>query len=138
MTHSVQNSAKQQVRTEEGKGVDIEILVGFLLLGGVLLSIVLILVGLAWHWARTGSLELDYTIAGMNLFQFVVTDVRLLISDAVRPRLFINLGIAVLMLTPYARVLVSIFYFAFVEQNWKYTLFTGFVLSVLTYSLFLR
>ncbi len=82
--------------------------------------------------------HLDYTIAEMNLFQFVITDVRLLVSDTVRPRLFINLGIAVLMLTPYVRVLVSMFYFAFVEQNWKYSLFTGFVLSVLTYSLFLR
>ncbi len=136
MTHSVQNSTKQQL--EEGKGVDIEILVGSLLLGGVLLSISLILIGLSWHWVRTGNLELDYTIAEMNLFQFVITDVRLLVSDTVRPRLFINLGIAVLMLTPYVRVLVSMFYFAFVEQNWTYSLFTGFVLSVLTYSLFLR
>jgi len=136
MTHSVQNSTKQQL--EEGKGVDIEILVGSLLLGGVLLSISLILIGLSWHWVRIGNLELDYTIPEMNLFQFVITDVRLLVSDTVRPRLFINLGIAVLMLTPYVRVLVSMFYFAFVEQNWTYSLFTGFVLSVLTYSLFLR
>ena len=29
-------------------------------------------------------------------------------------------------------------YFAVVERNAKYTLFTGFVFSVLTYSLFLR
>ena len=42
------------------------------------------------------------------------------------------------MLTPYVRVLVSILYFAFSERNWKYALFTGFVFSVLTFSLFLR
>jgi uncharacterized membrane protein len=48
------------------------------------------------------------------------------------------MGIGVLMLTPFVRVLASVFYFAFVEHNWKYTLFTAFVLSVLTYSLFLR
>jgi len=42
------------------------------------------------------------------------------------------------MLTPFVRVLTSVFYFAFVERNWKYTLFTGFVLGLLTYSLFLR
>jgi uncharacterized membrane protein len=42
------------------------------------------------------------------------------------------------MFTPYVRVLASLFYFAVVARNWKYTLFTGFVLTVLTYSLFLR
>ena len=39
---------------------------------------------------------------------------------------------------PQVRVLASMLYFAFVERNGKYTLFTGFVFSVLTYSLFLR
>ena len=29
-------------------------------------------------------------------------------------------------------------FFALVERNWKYTLFTTFVFAVLTYSLFLR
>jgi uncharacterized membrane protein len=41
------------------------------------------------------------------------------------------------MLTPYIRVLASLLYFAFVERNRKYTVFTGFVFAVLTYSLFL-
>ncbi|MGZ3606158.1 MAG: DUF1634 domain-containing protein, partial [Thermodesulfobacteriota bacterium] len=59
-------------------------------------------------------------------------------SHELRPRVMINMGIAVLMLTPFVRVLASVFYFAFAERNWKYTLFTGFVLGVLTYSLFLR
>ncbi len=55
-----------------------------------------------------------------------------------RPRLLVSLGIAALLLTPYLRVLASLLFFAFVEHNWKYSLFTGFVLAVLTYSLFLR
>jgi uncharacterized membrane protein len=61
-----------------------------------------------------------------------------MVSHELRPRVLINMGIAVLMLTPFVRVLASVFYFALVERNWKYTLFTGFVLCVLTYSLFLR
>jgi uncharacterized membrane protein len=40
------------------------------------------------------------------------------------------------MLTPYVRVLASMLYFVLVERNVKYGLFTGFVLAVLTYSLF--
>ena len=59
-------------------------------------------------------------------------------AGQLQPRLLINLGIALLMLTPYVRVLASTFYFALAERNPKYTLFTGFVLAVLTYSLFLR
>ena len=78
------------------------------------------------------------SIAGMNLFEFMLTDIQQAAADAVRPRLLVNLGIAALMLTPYVRVLASMLYFAFVEHNGKCTLFTGFVFSVLTYSLFLR
>ena len=44
----------------------------------------------------------------------------------------ISLGIAALLLTPYLRVLVSSGYFAFVERDLKYTLFTTFVFAVLT------
>jgi uncharacterized membrane protein len=42
------------------------------------------------------------------------------------------------MLTPYLRVVASVVYFMAGLRNWKYAVFTGFVLAVLTYSLFLR
>jgi uncharacterized membrane protein len=115
-----------------------EVMIGYVLLGGVAISAVLVVAGLAWHWARTGHLGMDYTISRMNLFEFVVMDAREVASAAFRPRLLISLGIAVLMLTPYVRVLASMLFFAIAERNWKYSLFTGFVLAVLTYSLFLR
>jgi uncharacterized membrane protein len=124
--------------TEKTARFDMEILLSYILLGGVLLSMTLVVAGLAWRWIATGRLGLDYSISGMNLFEFVLTDIRQMATHAVRPRLLVNLGIAALMLTPYARVLASTLYFAFVERNGKYTLFTGFVFSVLTYSLFLR
>jgi uncharacterized membrane protein len=74
----------------------------------------------------------------MNFFEFVLNDIRLTLQGALRPRLLVNLGMATLMLTPYVRVLVSMLFFAVVEHNRKYTVFTAFVFSVLTYSLFLR
>jgi uncharacterized membrane protein len=117
---------------------DMESLVGYILLTGVLLSVALLAVGLVWRWVRVGNLRFEHSIAGMNFFEFISSTLRQMASQAFRPRLFLNMGIAVLMLTPFVRVLASVFYFAFVEHNWKYTLFTGFVLSVLTYSLFLR
>jgi len=108
------------------------------LLGGVLTSMALLATAVAWHDVRTGELGLDYRLGDTTLFGFVVLDVQQLVAGEFRPRLLVNLGIAVLMLTPYARVLASMVYFGTVERNWKYTAITAFVLAVLTYSLFLR
>ena len=75
-------------------------------------------------------------LAATSVGQFIITDVRQVTTAAARPRLLVNVGIAVLMLTPYVRVLASMLYFVFVERNVKYSLFTAFVLATLTYSLF--
>ncbi len=117
---------------------DMESLVGYVLLTGVLLSVALLAVGFVWRWVRVGNLRFEHSIVGMNFFEFISSTLGQMASQAFRPRLFLNMGIGVLMLTPFVRVLASVFYFAFVEHNWKYTLFTAFVLGVLTYSLFLR
>ena len=132
-----ESSAKLEIRREK-RQFEMDALVGTILQDGVLLSLGLILAGMCWRWLRTGGLALDYRIAGMNLFEFVTEEIRLAARGTVRPRLLINLGIAVLMLTPFIRVAASVLYFMGVLRNWKYTLFTAVVLSILTYSLFLR
>ena len=134
----MQGSTNHPDKARSDDHVDMESLVGYILLTGVLLSVVLLMVGFIWRWVRVGSLRFEHSIVGMNFFEFILSTLRQIASQAFRPRLFLNMGIGVLMLTPFVRVLASVFYFAFVEHNWKYTLFTGFVLSVLTYSLFLR
>ena len=115
-----------------------EILVGYILQVGVLLSISLIAIGVVWRWFNTGSVGFDYSISGMNFFEFVQSDLQQMLAGTFRPRLFANLGMATLMLTPDVRVLASMLYFAFAAHNRKYTVFTAFVFIVLTYSLFLR
>lgn len=117
---------------------DMDELVGVILAGGVGLSAAFVTAGIIWRWAHTGSPDLHYEIAGANLFQFWLEDVRQVTAGEFRPRLLVNLGLALLLITPYLRVVASTFYFALIERNLKYTLFTGFVLAVLTYSLFLR
>jgi uncharacterized membrane protein len=117
---------------------NIETVVGYILLGGVLLSVALIAGGLAWHWVTTGQLQFEYLVGGMDLARFITNDLQQLVVGPIHPRYLINLGIAVLILTPYVRILASVLYFAFVARNWKYTLFTAAVLGVLTYSLFGR
>ena len=123
---------------QEWRQLKMDVLVGYILLVGVLLSMALIIAGLLWKYIQTGGVRLEYELAGMNLFQFVVSEIHLAALGQIRPRLLINMGIVVLMLTPFFRVLASVVYFLVVLKNWKYTVFTLFVLLVLTGSLFLR
>ncbi|MHB8653152.1 MAG: DUF1634 domain-containing protein [Terriglobia bacterium] len=135
----VESKTPAQVEAvQETRQFEMDTLVGYILQDGVLLSLGLIIAGLIWRWFRTGTLTVDYQITGMNLFEFVTAEVRLAVHGAVEPRLLINLGIAVLMFTPFIRVAASVVYFFAVLKNWKYTIFTSIVLIVLTYSLFLR
>ena len=115
-----------------------DLLVGYLLLFGVALSLALITVGLSWNFLRTRSFWLDYQLGGTNLFEFALAEVRSAARGDIGPRTLIDGGIAVLMLTPYLRVLASMLYFTLALRNWKYSLFTAIVLAVLTFSLFLR
>lgn len=110
-------------------------LVGSILFVGVTISSALLMVGLVWHWMTTGHFDLDYPIVATSFAQFLLIDLHQLFSNALQPRSLISLGLAILMVTPYVRVFASIVYFAFIERNWKYSLFTSFVCAVLTYSL---
>lgn len=123
---------------EDARQSKMDVILGYLLLSGVALSVVLIIVGLVWHYFRTGQLWLDHPLGGMNLFQFSAHELRLATEKQIRPRTVVDLGIVVLMFTPYARVVASMVYFMAVLKNWKYSLFTAIVLAVLTFSLFLR
>jgi len=118
--------------------IAMDILVGYILQIGVILCAIFLVAGLLWSWLVTGSPGLHYSLTGSNLFQFWLSDIRQLRAGHLQPELLVNIGIALLMMTPYVRVLVSTIYFAFAERNLKYTFFTGFVFAVLTYSLFLR
>ena len=138
MAESLSSSPAVESTATEARQLEMDVLVGYILLSGVLLSMVLIVAGLLWKYMQTGGVRLEYELAGMNLFQFVVSEIHLAAIGQIRPRLLVNMGIVVLMLTPFFRVLASVVYFLVVLKNWKYTVFTLFVLLVLTGSLFLR
>jgi len=138
MTANTLSSSRTVESAQEWRQLEMDVLVGYILLCGVLLSVALIVAGLLWKYIQTGGVRLEYELAGMNLFQFVVSEIHLAALGQIRPRLLINMGIVVLMLTPFFRVLASVVYFLVVLKNWKYTAFTLFVLLVLTGSLFLR
>jgi uncharacterized membrane protein len=115
--------------------IDVESVIGYTLSIGVWLSLGLIAVGFVWHWAIWGDLRFDYSLPATTVAGLVVSDLHQMSAAAARPRLLVNLGIAVLLLTPYVRVLASMLYFVFVHRNVKYSIFTAIVLGLLTWSL---
>jgi uncharacterized membrane protein len=128
----------RQAQSEQRLEFGMEMLVGYVLLVGVVLSLVLVLAALIWRWSLTRNVDFDFQLSGMSFFQLMVNEFRLAIHGAIDPQLLLSLGIVMLMLTPFIRVLVSMLYFMIGLKNWKYSLFTAFVLATLTYSLFLR
>jgi len=116
--------------------LDPDSIAGYILLLGILLSISLAVIGLAWHFAVEGNLWVNYTIVGVNFAGFLQSIIRDLVSGPLRPELLISSSIAVLMMTPYVRLLFSLFYFAIIDSNWKYAILTSICLFILTYSLF--
>jgi uncharacterized membrane protein len=134
MSHSGDTGSE----SSQGGRFDMRTLVGWILLTGLVSSIALLLAGTIWEYLSAGKLEVEFKIEGADLYVFALQTLRGVFAGHWRPQTLIALGICVLLLTPYVRVLVSMLSFLFAERNWKYTLFTLFVLCVLTYTLFLR
>jgi len=111
--------------------------ISVILLGGVLISLFLISAGIVLFLATHGHLSVSKTasvyIRGENFFEFLYG---LLQGKDAREKdfLLITWGILILILTPYVRVIVSALHFMRIKDL-KYTLFTLFVLIILTVSL---
>ncbi len=117
-----------------GGRLDVDAVIGGVLLVGTVASVTLVTAGLAWHWVTHGDFSFDYTIAATTVRDFLAADLTQVVG-ATRPRALVNLGLGVLLLTPYVRVLASLVYFATIAHDWKYTAFTGFVFATLTWAL---
>lgn len=138
MTDNLRTSPPDGSSATFGRQEKMDLLVGYLLLAGVVLSLALIVMGLVWRFCRVGHFSAHNQLTGMNLLELLAEEIRIAVSGQLRPRTLVDGGIAVLMLTPFVRVLASMFYFMIGLKNWKYTVFTGIVLGVLTFSLFIR
>jgi len=117
---------------------DLNAVVWSILLAGLVSSVVLMAAGMIWMLLTAGTIEPPPPIAAANLRGFILYVATRFTAGERGPAFLIYSGIAVLLLTPFARVLASTLYFAASERNRKYTLITGFVLTVLTLVLFLR
>jgi len=117
--------------------IDLEGLISYILIGGVLISIAVEVLGLGGYLLANGASQVEFTprwqTGGRDFFTYA-GDLLFSLTQGVTSVNLIAIGIVLLLMTPYVRVLASVVYFG-VERNPKYTLISLFVLVVLTASL---
>ncbi len=117
-----------------------ERIIGYILISGVVISLFLEVIGIILYYRSYGQFKIledkAVFIHGKNFFYFLV---ELIQGEHIRQKALwlMTLGIAILMLTPYVRVILSVIHFSR-EKNVKYVLITFFVLALLTISLAIR
>jgi uncharacterized membrane protein len=118
----------------------LEVIVGYLLIIGVVASVVLEAIGIALFYGTYGNTQVSqnqaFFIRGENFFVFIIEQTQHLFGSQ-NALLFMTLGLIILLLTPYIRAITSVVYFGW-ERNRKYVAITLFVLIVLTVSLALH
>jgi uncharacterized membrane protein len=114
--------------------------ISYLLITGVILSLLLEISGLVLYYIQNGNLQISQAagafINGNNFFSFIYE----VISGRQHTGTGITLitaGLIVLLLTPFLRVVLSVIYFS-AEKNLKYIWITLFVLVIITLSLSLH
>lgn len=117
---------------------DLEVLISRLLTFGVFISIFLIGVGVGLYVVQTGGLNLilseEWVLKDHTLFDVFRDIADMIFSWSNMSFVFMSLGILMLMLTQYIRVILSVVYFFFVG-DWKYVVITLIVFTILTLSL---
>lgn len=111
---------------------DMENLVGAILTNGTILSMALVIGALVIRLAEKTSFDFGPNIKAKSIPTLILTDFHRLGSAESLPQVLIHLSIAVLMLTPYVRILTSLGYFVFIERSRKHAMFAGFVFIVMT------
>jgi uncharacterized membrane protein len=118
----------------------LETAISYLLIVGVIGSVALEITGVIIYYRSYGNLAIlsDSTVMihGHDFFSFIydLFSGKNSIGPAIWP---MTAGIILLILTPFVRVIVSVFYFGW-RKNFKYVVITLFVLIVLTISLSLH
>ncbi len=118
-------------------GTKFELAISYLLAAGVVTSLILIAAGILLFYFQFGNLAISEKkvmfLQEKNFFYFLA-DLFRGENSQVMALWIMTLGIVVLILTPYARVLLSVLYFLW-ERDFKFSCITLLVLVILTLSL---
>jgi uncharacterized membrane protein len=128
------------MKTPKNGNSKLETIISLILIAGVIASLLLTVVGLFFYHSFGGfRIILDNPavfIHGQNFFSFIWDTIGG--GNGRSASLFwITLGVVILILTPYVRVIASFLFFAFTKDI-KYVFITLFVLVALTVSLLLH
>ena len=127
-------------RRRGSDGAGPETVISYILIAGVAVSLLLEVAGAVLYYRTYGNLDLSFSqamiVQGHDFFSFIYGVLRGTYGADISLRLM-TAGIAVLILTPFVRVLFSVLYFAW-EKDFKYVVITLFVLAALTASLTLH
>ena len=114
---------------------DMEPLLSWVLIGGMLTSVISIMAGLAVGTFIEGG-EAGYRIVAISIPRLIQADVGRFGSPDFWSRFLIDLGFSILLITPYLRLTVTWLYLALVKNRWRYALYTSVVLVLLGLVLF--
>lgn len=112
----------------------VEQIMGNLLRVGVLLAAAVVLAGGILYLSRYGNLFPEYRVFHGEPAEFRSVSGVVEAALALRSRGLIQLGLLLLIATPVARVVLSVFAFA-LQRDYTYVVVTLIVLAVLLYSL---
>jgi uncharacterized membrane protein len=114
---------------------DIEDLISHILTFGVIFSIIFLSIGVIIYLIQTKEiiLEENWTLKGENLFIVLINIFNKIFQNNLSYT-FMAIGILLLMLTQYIRVIVSVAYFSIIK-DWKYVVITLIVFIILTLSI---
>jgi len=115
----------------------IEVILSYILITGVILSLLLMISGMALFYLESGSFNISRDpsmfIQGSNFFGFIIN-----IFKGNGPEntalLLLTIGTIILMLTPFIRVVASLIYFIWIRDK-KYIFITLIVLIILIITL---
>ena len=119
----------------------LDLVISYILIIGVVGSVAVETLGILSYFRYNGNLDIvfqpQYSLTGTDFFDYSA----ILLSEMLHwnwtPFQILSLGVILLMITPYVRVVASVVYFALVK-NLKYLIITLFVLAVLTTSLLIH
>jgi uncharacterized membrane protein len=119
----------------------LELAISYILIVGVVVSIVIEMVGMLSYYYANRDLSVafrpEFALQGHDFFTYSESTFRVVRVSSWSPLQILSLGLVLLMLTPYIRVVASVIYFGWVK-NVKYLSITLFVLIILTASLLLH
>ena len=116
------------------------VVISYILVVGIILSLLTISLGLLLYYITTGKTSPHFTpkwqIGGTDFFTYTRNLISYFTASYFAPNriTIMSLGIVLLIITPFIRVIASVIFFGY-KRNFKYFLITSFVLIALTLSL---